>query len=135
MKYLSIIKYVLGGISAILVFMLFTTGETVVGPALTWAFALLILTAVLAIFMPVISIVQNPKQALRSLLGLGIVAFFLIIAFALSSGKPIDMLGSSVTPTPGQLRFTDTSLYLVYFAMGGAVLSILLGEIAILFRK
>lgn len=137
MKYLSIIKYVLGGISAVLVIMLFTANnyDTIVGPALTWAFALLILAAVLAIFMPVISIVQNPKQALRALFGIGIVAVFILIAYALSSDKPINMLGSMVTPTPGQLRFTDTSLYLIYFAMGGAILSILIGEIAILFKK
>ena len=77
MKYLSIIKYILLIVSAILVVVgaaTFVEGEESVtlNMMLIWALVMVLLTIALVIIMPLFAVFQNPKSATRSLIGLGV---------------------------------------------------------------
>lgn len=136
MKYLSILRYALIGISILLILLMgigvFDGGDpdypNGVGIMLTWSYFLLAVAILTAVFMPLINIIQNPKNAVRSLLGLGIIAVVFIVAFALSSGAPVPLSGT-ITATPLELKFTDMGLYVTYILLVVAIGSIVLGEV------
>lgn len=132
MKYLSIIRYVLLAISALTV-LLFFVGVSDVDLMLNWAYILLGLTIAASILFPLANIVQNPQAAMRSLVGLAIVAVVLGISYAISSDATI------VTPVntfdnPVTLKLSDMGLYATYIALGVALVSILVGEVSNIFK-
>ena len=67
----------------------------------------------------------------KSLVTIGIVvlgaAVLCGLAYLLASGAPA--IGCSKTPTPSELKMTDTILNLAYFVGGAAILSIIFGEV------
>lgn len=136
MKYLSILRYTLIGIGILLIllmmFRVFDGNDpdynNGVGIILTWAYILLGIAILTAVLMPLINIIQNPKNAVRSLIGLGAIAVVLIIAYVMSSDAPIQLSGS-ITASPAELKWTDTGLYVTYILLGAAIASIVIGEI------
>ena len=134
MKYLPIIKYVLFGLSAALVPLFLLMGEASVGTMLVWAYILLGITIVVALLMPLITLIRNPKGALRSLIGLGIVVVVMGVCFALSSAEPVADSTGVHFDDPLTLRLSDTGLYAAYAALAAAVLAILFVELRNAFK-
>lgn len=133
MKYLSIIRYVLLAVSVLTV-LLYFVGASDVDLMLEWAYVLLGATVAAAVLFPIIGIVQNPKAALRSLVGLVIVAIVLGISFALASDVPLTDSAGNVFDNPMALKLSDTGLFATYVAMTVAILSAILGEICNVFK-
>ena len=133
MKYLSIIRYVLLAISALTV-ILFFAGATDVDLMLEWAYILLAATAAAAILFPLIGIVQNPKAALRSLVGLIIVVVVIGISYALASDVPVTGSDGVVFDDNLTLKLSDTGLFAAYAAMAVAILAAVIGEISNAFK-
>ena len=132
MKYLGIIKYVLMAIS-ILTFVLYFAGAGDVDLMLKWMYVMLGLAVAAVILLPTYTLSQNPKGAMRSLVGLAIVAVVVGIAFALSSDAPVTT-ASNVYDNPVGLRITDAGLYTTYFALAAAIVVIVVGEIRNVFK-
>ena len=88
MKNLSIIQYILIAISVITVAMYFL-GLGDVDPMLIWGYILLGIAVAAVIILPLFNLVKNPKGAVRSLVGLGIVVVLAAICYALSSDAPV----------------------------------------------
>lgn len=140
MKYLSIIKYVLLVVSAILVIagaVTFVDGEenATLNLMLGWAFAMILLTIALTIIMPLVAVFQNPKSATRSLIGLGVIVVVFLVSYALASDEPITLANGDVMDEPFDLKFSDMALYATYIAFAGVVLSILYGEVYKVIKK
>ena len=133
MKYLSIIRYVLLAISALTV-ILFFAGATDVDLMLEWAYILLAATAAAAILFPIIGIVQNPKAALRSLVGLIIVVVVIGISYVLASDVPVTGSDGVVFDNNLTLKLSDTGLFAAYAAMAVAILAAIIGEISNAFK-
>ena len=133
MKYLSIIKYVLLIVSAILVIAGAVTGK--VDLMLGWSFAMILLTIALTIIMPLVAVFQNPKSATRSLIGLDVIVVVFLVSYALASDEPIKLASGKVMDNSFELKFSDTALYATYIAFAGVVLSILYGELYKVFKK
>ncbi len=133
MKYLSIIKYILLIVSAILVIAGAVTGK--VDLMLGWSFAMILLTIALTIIMPLVAVFQNPKSATRSLIGLGVIVVVFLVSYALASDEPIKLASGKVMDNSFELKFSDTALYATYIAFAGVVLSILYGELYKVFKK
>ncbi len=104
--------------------------------ALIWAYILLILTAIAAIIFPLISVFANPKGLIRLVAVLAAVAVIVVVAYLLSSDKPINIIGYTGTANrdPGTLRMVDTTLFVTYALFGLALLSILYSVIARAFK-
>lgn len=133
MKYLAILKYILLAVSVLTV-VLFFAGVTDVDLMLEWAYVLLGATVAAAILFPVIGIVQNPKGALRSLVGLIIVAVVLGISYALASDVPVPNSAGGLFDNAATLKLTDTGLFATYAAMAVAILSAIIGEVSNIFK-
>lgn len=140
MKYLSIIKYVLLIVSAVLVIagaVTFVEGEenATLNLMLGWSFAMIVLTIALTVIMPLIAVFQNPKSAVRSLIGLGIIVVVFLISYALATDDPITLANGNVIDDTFELKFSDTALWATYIAFAGVILSILYGELYKVFKK
>lgn len=140
MKYLSIIKYVLLIVSAILVIagaVTFVDGEenTTLNLMLVWSFVMIVLTIALTVIMPLITVFQNPKSAVRSLIGLGLIVVVFLVSYALATDDPITLANGKVIDDSFELKFSDTALWATYIAFVGVILSILYGELYKVFKK
>lgn len=140
MKYLSIIKYVLLIVSAILVIagaVTFVDGEenTTLNLMLVWSFVMIVLTIALTVIMPLITVFQNPKSAVRSLIGLGLIVVVFLVSYALATDDPITLASGKVIDDSFQLKFSGTALWATYIAFAGVILSILYGELYKVFKK
>ena len=136
MKYLSILRYALLIVSVAVVaipFITMTGDQPSVDAMLNFAGILLGITTVASIILPAFNLAQNPKGAVRSLLGFAIVAVIFGIAYSMSDGTPV------VTPAETydnvlELRLSDTGLFATYFAMAIAIGSILVLEVYNMFK-
>lgn len=137
MKYLSIIRYVLILISVLVTIVPFALqGDSPVPEVdtmLRWTYVMLGLSAVCVVVLPLFNLAKNPKSALRSLMGLGIVAIVVIIAYSLSSSADI-VTATKTYNNAMELKLSDTGLYTTYVAFAVAVLSILVTEVYKLFK-
>jgi len=146
-KIISIILYVLMGVSIVLVALFYfgnvvpgTEGTNMEEPVITgkiliWAAILVIITAGLAVVFPIISLVTNLKSAKRGLFILLGVAVLIFIAYTLASNEVLSIPGYTGTDNvPGILKFAGTGLFTTYILAGLAVLSILYSEIANYFK-
>lgn len=146
-KIISIILYVLMGISLVLVIMFYfgkvvpgTEGTNMEEPVITgkiliWAAILVLLTAGLAVVFPIMHLISNPKSAKQFLFVLLGVAILIFIAYSLASNEVLEIPGYiGKDNVPGTLKFVGTGLFLTYILSGLAVLSILFSEISNYFK-
>ena len=136
MKYLSILRYALLIVSVAVVaipFMTMTGDQPSVDTMLNFAGILLGFASLAALLLPAFNLAQNPKGAVRSLLGFAIVAVVFGIAFSMSDATPV------VTPAETydnvlELRLSDTGLFATYFAIAIAFGSIVVLEVYNMFK-
>lgn len=129
-KVLSVIKYtllVLCVLSFVSLFFLGQDGGTNV--MLIWTYILLGLTLAVSVLFPIVNLVQNPKAAVRSLIGLVVVVIVLGISYVMSNADPMTLSDGKVFTDVASLRITDVGLYTTYFALGAVAIVILFGEI------
>ncbi len=137
MKYLPIIKYVLLIVSAVLLAFGMVQGEGSVAldVMLVWSLVMVLLTIALTVIMPLVAVFQNPKSAVRSLIGLGILVVVFLISYALATDDPIRLASGKIMDDSFELKFSDTSLWMTYITFAGVILSILYGELYKVFKK
>ena len=130
-KILSIFKYALFAISIIALILVFTMSEPEykgVEIILNWAYVLVGIAILSVIVFPLINLAQNPKAAMRSLIGLGVMILVIGVSYAMSSDAPI-VTSVATYDSPFELKFTDTGLYTAYFALAAALVITVVGEI------
>ena len=129
-KALSILLYALLAVCVVMLVMVFVLPDNEgVGLILSWTYILLGLAILSAIIFPLINLVKNPKAAVRSLIGLGVVIVVVGIALALSSTEPVTLPGNKVFDDPTGLLVTDAGLYTAYVALIAAILVTIFGGI------
>ncbi len=104
--------------------------------AIIWGYILLLIAAVTAVVFPVVYAIMHPVNMVRSLLVLVGIAVLVLVAYLLSSGETINIVGYAGTDNsnPSVLKMVDTGLIFMYFVLGLALLSILYSEIAKYFK-
>lgn len=138
-KILNIITAVMFIITAVILGLFIFGGElpnpTYTTPVYTatllnWAYVLFGIAIVAAIAFPVIRLATRPKEAMKSFIGLAAVALLVFIAYAMSDGTPMEIVGYSGTDNvPSMLKFSDTILFTMYFLFFGAIVAIIGSEI------
>ncbi len=104
--------------------------------AIIWGYILLGITLLLALIFPLIFMFTSFRNLIRTL-GLLVAAAVLVgIAYLLSSGTPIPIPGYEGTDNsdPAVLKLIDTGIFLTYFLVGLALLSILYSEVVKAFK-
>ena len=103
-----------------------------------WAYVLMGLAAAAAIIPSIITLVTQPKNAVKSLISIAVIAVFVLIAYSLSDGTPF-----TAKELPGYdghdnvketLKFADTMIFTMYFLLAGAIISIIYAEVAKVFK-
>lgn len=73
---------------------------------------------------------DNPGKALKSLIGVIILAVVVFIAWTMGSGEPLTIPGYSGTDNvPFWLKITDMFLFTIYILLGATVLAIIFSSI------
>lgn len=99
-----------------------------------FSFVLIVITIIASIVMPLVGIAQNPKSAVRSLIGLGIIVVVFLVSYLLSSDEPIALASGKMLDEPVSLKFSDMALYSTYIAFAAVILSIVVTEVYKLFK-
>lgn len=111
---------------------------TILDLVIGWAYVLIGLAAAAAIIPAVIQVVSQPKNAVKSLVSIAGVGVLVLIAYSLSDGTPFtaaELPGYEGSDNvSGTLKFADTMLFTMYFLLGGAIVSIIYGEVAKVFK-
>jgi len=153
-KITSVLLYALMAISVILLILFFKATANI--PAETdfdtqielygglldimmyWAYILIGLAAVAAIIFPLIKMVTNPKDAVKTLISFAVVAVFVFIAYTLADDTvytTAELPGyDGADNVPGTLKFAGTMLWTTYLLFFGVIASILYAEISKVFK-
>ena len=140
MKYIKYVRYGLIAISLIIVILFLTTMNQSTGyyPQLdtmfVWTYILLFSAIGLVIVLSLINMAKNPKSAVRSLIGIGLLAVVVLVSYFFSSTTPVVTPGA-VYENPMALRISDIGLYTTYAMLVAAILAIVVSEGVKLFRK
>ena len=134
MKYLSKVKVALLAVSAFSVLAYFVGLLSDVDMMLRWAYVLLAVAVLATVLLPLLAIAKNPKSAVRTLIGLAIVAVVVVVAFALASDAPVVNSAGGFFEDKLTLKLSDTGLYATYAAFVVAIVTIIGGEIIRIFK-
>ena len=143
MKYDKIIKWVLVALFIVgIVFSVYgfivgfeSNGSAPVDNILYCAYAFAAI-ALLAVVLGVVVIggINNPKNLLKLLAGIVVIAAVVAVAYVLAPGTPaVGYLGDPVSE--GTLKLTDTVLNLTYFTFGLSIVALIIGWVVGAVRK
>jgi len=131
MKYLSIVRYAIMIISVVLALLFFTGvmgDDQAADVLLRWGYIVMGIAVASVIVFPLLTLSQNPKGALRGLIGLGALVVLVGICYLFASDAPVYAPGA-VYDDPAVLKLTDTELYVAYVMLIVTIGSILFCEI------
>lgn len=77
-----------------------------------------------------IKVKNEPKQAVKSLVMIGLVAVIMIVSYALSSGESVSTLGDGKSLSETWFKLVDMELYSIYVLLGISILVTLVGSFA-----
>jgi hypothetical protein len=106
---------------------------------LYWMYVLLgvtiLVTVVGAIYQFVASMIDSPKEAMKSLVGIILLAIVLIVSWSIGSGEPLVIPSYEGTENvPFWLKIVDMFLYTFYIQLGALIALMLLFGIAKKFK-
>lgn len=103
---------------------------------IVWAYILFGIAAVTALVFPVINFVRNPKNAVKSLIGLGAIAVVFLIGYlaADATALPSPTQNPDLS-NPSVLVISDTGLIATYILFGSALFLMLYTGIRSVFHK
>ncbi|MCU4162662.1 hypothetical protein [Carboxylicivirga caseinilyticus] len=143
-KILNIVLYLLLAITLVFAAMFFFGGE-VEGAAYTtpvytnaflnWGILLVFLTGGITLLAEVFNLVMHPKNAVRTLISMGLLLIVVLVSYALADTTPLDIIGyQGPDNVPSMLAMAGTMLYGMYILFGVAVIAILYSELSRLFK-
>jgi hypothetical protein len=143
-KILNIIEYILLAVTLVLAGLFYFGGE-VEGAVystpiytdnfLNWGKILVVATALIAIISEIVTLVLNPKNAVRTLVSIVALGVIVLVAYSLGDGTPMNLVGyKGGDNVPSMLVMSDTFLFSTYFLFGIAIVAILYTELSRLFR-
>lgn len=105
------------------------------GTIISWTGALLGLGLLGAICSEVVGALTDTTGLVKSLIALAAVVAVIGICWAMSDDTPLKLIGYEGDQNQGNwLKIADTSLFLTYIGLGGAVVAILVNELSNMFK-
>jgi len=102
---------------------------------LVWSFILLIIAAAASLLFPLVYMIMNPKNAVKTLLILAGVAVVVLISYLMASDEVMNLVSyNGPDNVPAVLKRADTFIILTYILAILAIVLILYTEIAKLFK-
>ncbi len=136
-KYLSIVLFALSAILAV-AFYLRPSGPdmeaTMVEIVLYYAYVLFFLAIVLALVLPLFSLLDNPKKFKKLFINLAAVVVVFGFGYLFASSDPL-VVQTTVETTPFTLKLTDAGLIITYLLIAVSILAIFSGAVINLVRN
>jgi hypothetical protein len=143
-KYLNIVLFILLGVSLIFLGLFYFGGEVenaarttpvFTQSFLNWGKMLLAGAAAISIIFEIAHLVLNPRNAVRTLISIGLLGVIVLIAYSMGDGTPLQLVGYKGSDNvPSMLILGDTFLYTTYILFGGVLVSIFVSEVSRIFR-
>lgn len=125
----KILVYVLLGLSALVTILYFAgvVGEDLL---LYWAYALVAATLVLAVVVPAVDLIKNPKKLVKALIFAVVAAVLVAACYALSSPEVVGLNKElAASTTAASVKWTEAGIFGLYILLGLTVIAILFSEI------
>jgi hypothetical protein len=136
-KYLSWLLYALIAVSVVLAAIFYFSNieeNTLVSVMMRWAYVLLGATAVIAIISPIFGFVQQPKNALKLLISLGIVAVIAVISYSIAGNTFSEARLLDLNATAETSKLVGMGLLFTYITASIAILAILFSSFSKFFK-
>ncbi len=138
MKYLKYTGVVLMLISVLLLIWFMLAPATLdnmgaVGPFLVWAYILTGLAALFSVGLPLIYMLQNPKQLKKFSINIGIMLAVVIVSYVLASGEAVAITG--IEASESIFKWTDAGLIATYILAFAAIAAIVVGGLLNVIRN
>lgn len=136
-KYLSWLLYALIAVSVVLAAIFYFSNieeNTLVSVMMRWAYVLLGATAVIAIISPIFGFVQQPKNALKLLISLGIVAVIAVISYSIAGNTFSEARLLDLKATAETSKLVGMGLLFTYITASIAILAILFSSFSKFFK-
>lgn len=131
-KYLSIVLFGLSAVLAVLFYI--NPSESMVEIVLYYAYFLFGLAVLLAVTLPFISLLDNPKKFKRIFINIAVVVVVFGLGYLFASGGPLQG-NSNMTPSAMELKLTDAGLIVTYLLLFLTIVAILSGGVINLIRN
>ncbi|MDR0982893.1 MAG: hypothetical protein LBM07_06605 [Culturomica sp.] len=97
---------------------------------LDWAYILAAIAVIAALIFPIIRLFTRPKQAMKSLIGVLALVVICGIAYLMSDGTPLNIVGyTGEDNVPSTLIYTDMLIYTIYLLFIVLVLALIGTEV------
>lgn len=97
---------------------------------LGWAYILFFVSVVGALIFPIVTILTNPKAAMKGIVGVASLLLIIGVSYALADGTVMNIPGySGDDNVPSTLIFSDVVLYTMYILGISSILAIIATEI------
>lgn len=127
-KIVSILFYVLFGVSALLGVLFYSNYNA--DMLLSWTYVLAGMSAVSIIVLSVLGMFRSKQSLINSLVVFGIFGVLVLVCHMLASGTMPTFFGSEAFElTPSRLKWIDTGLFSMYTLMGVAFIGLIFTEI------
>jgi len=145
-KIISIILYILLGVSAILGVLFYAGPEKASSlqsvasqPIYTqqfivWAYILVGLATVFTLGFPLVKAIIHPQNAKKGIVPLISILVIVGLAFYFSSDQPMQIMGSDLGDNQEVMKYAGTMIISVYLLAGVALVSILYSEVVNIFK-
>jgi hypothetical protein len=136
-KYLSWLLYALIVVSVVLAAIFYfgnVEENTLVSLMMRWAYILLGATAVIAIISPIFGFIQQPKNAIKLLISLGIVALIAIISYSIAGNTFSESHLLDLNATAETSKLVGMGLLFTYITASIAILAILFSSFSKFFK-
>jgi hypothetical protein len=95
-----------------------------------WTYLMTLLAVLLAIGLPMVSIVGNPKKGIKVVLSFVLIAVLVIVAYQFTNGTPMNIAGyEGPDNIPSRLKLVETAIFSMYAMVVVSVIAVLFGEI------
>lgn len=128
-KITSIILYILLGIATVLG-VLFYLNYVSEEPLIDTMYVYVIIASLFAIGFPIYQLFTNPKGAINTLIGLGVLGIIVLIAYSMASDQVLNLVGyDGPDNVPSTLKAVGTGLITTYILFFLSLLAITVTEI------
>ncbi len=127
-KFIKYLSYILLGLAVVITIAFFTNKDGMIDTFLGYSYLLFGVAIVLALGLPLLQMISNPKSFKKALYGLIVVVVVVGLAYVLASGDPLATTLDQ-EPTASTLKITDTGLIITYLLFFVSITAIVAGAV------
>jgi hypothetical protein len=95
-----------------------------------WGYFLVIFTAVITIFFPIVNLITNPKSSIKIFIGIGMMVVLALVSYSLSTVGMTDLQLEKLEVTASIAKLVGAGLIFTYILAALAVISIIFAGIS-----